>query len=231
MFGLKSLALAIAVLLTLYNNLINLLPQALHDQVFVPVNLAALVVLMAWARWRGLSWEELGFATERVRVGLKWGLGLGLALPTPLFIGLVLPESLGAMADPRDYSNVSTVALAYQALFRIPLGTALFEEAAFRGVLFGAWVREAGTRAAVIGSSLAFGLWHITPTWELMSGSGFFPNAALLWLAIAGGVLATVVGGLFFAWLRLRTGAVYGPVLTHWLVNALGAVASFTVGR
>ena len=57
------------------------------------------------------------------------------------------------------------------------------------------------------------------------------PNLFLLALAIIGGVLAAFLGGLFLGWLRLRTGAIYGPALTHWLINALGALAAFLVAR
>jgi membrane protease YdiL (CAAX protease family) len=225
------MALLIASTLVVYNNLINLLPQPLHNLIFVPVNLAALSLLLLWCGHRGLSLAELGFSTGRVGDALRWGLGVGLGLPAPVFLALVLPESIGSLADIRDFSGLSTADLAYQALVRIPLGTALFEEAAFRGVLHGAWMKAAGLRHAVIGSSVAFGLWHVTPTLELLSGSELFPNYALLALGVAGGVLATVVGGLFFAWLRLRTGAIYGPTLAHWLINALGAVAAFLVAR
>ena len=229
--GQASLALVIAGLLVLFNNLINLLPQPTHDRLFVPVNLAALALLLMWVRFRGLSWKELGFSLDRIGSGLRWGLGLGLALPAPMFLALALPESLGSLADPRDYSDVTATSLAYQTLLRIPLGTALFEEAVFRGVLYGVWVRAAGTRRAFIGTSVAFGLWHVTPTLELMSGSGYFPNVFLLALAVIGGVLAAFLGGLFFGWLRLRTGAIYGPTLTHWLINALGAMAAFLIAR
>ena len=225
------MVLGIAGLLVVFNNLINLLPQQTHDVVFVPVNLSLLTLLVLWVRWRRFDWAELGFSLRRKGSALKWGLGLGVALPGPAFLALALPESLGSLTDPRDYSQTSAAALAYQTMLRIPLGTALFEEAAFRGVLFGAWRRAAGVRGAVIGSSVAFGLWHVTPTYELMSGTDFFPNLSLLALGVVGGLLVTVIGGLFFAWLRLRTGAVYGPALTHWLVNALGALAAFLVAR
>ena len=49
----------------------------------------------------------------------------------------------------------------------------------------------------------------------------------LLGLAIGGGVLASFVGGLFFAWLRRRTGGIYGPFLAHWLVISSVALVAF----
>jgi membrane protease YdiL (CAAX protease family) len=53
--------------------------------------------------------------------------------------------------------------LAWQTLVRIPVGTAAFEELAFRGVLYGLLHRAGGKRVALAGSSVAFGLWHVGP--------------------------------------------------------------------
>jgi uncharacterized protein len=51
--------------------------------------------------------------------------------------------------------------LAWQVLIRIPVGTALFEETMFRGVLYGAWRRTMRWWQAAILSSVAFALWHV----------------------------------------------------------------------
>ena len=225
------MALGIAVLLVLYNNPIKLLAQPLQDQLFVPANLVLIALLVLWVRHQGFSWRDLGLSADRMGSALKWGLGLGLALPAPIFLVLALPESVGSLEDPRIGGDVSGADLAYLTLVRIPLGTALFEEVAFRGVLYGVWARDAGVRRALIGSTIAFALWHVRPTVELMDSTEVFPNLFLLALGVLGGVLATVLGGLFFAWLRLRTGAIYGPALTHWLINALGALAAFLYAR
>ncbi len=88
--------------------------------------------------------------------------------------------------------------MAYQTLLRIPLGTALLEEVAFRGVLFGVWLETAGARRALIGSSVAFALWHIAPTVELLEGSELFGSWFVLALGVLGGVFAAFLGGLFF---------------------------------
>ena len=187
------------------------------------MNLAAVGLLVLWARSRGLSWEEMGVSTDRRGSAIRWGIGLGVAVPAPLLLVLVLPDSIGSLADPRGLGDLSTAELAYQTLVRIPIGTALCEEVAFRGVLFGVWAKGSGVRNALVGSTIAFGLWHVTPTFELMDGSGLFPSLPLLAVAVVVGVLASAVGGLFFAWLRLRTGSIYGPAVTHGLISALAA--------
>ena len=60
--------------------------------------------------------------------------------------------------------------MAYESLARIPVGTAVFEEVAFRGVLPGLIARTTTEPAAVGLSSLLFGLWHVLhiPVFMLM---------------------------------------------------------------
>ncbi len=223
--------LGIAAFLVVYNNLINLLPQPLHNQIFIPLNLAVAVLLVLWARSLGFSWQALGLSLNRISAAFRWGLGVGVAIPAPLFIAMALPEPIGSLADARDFSEVSPATLAYQTLLRIPLGTALFEEVAFRGVLFGVLAQEAGVRRAAVWSSVAFGLWHVTPTIELMRLIEWLSAPYVMAFAVLGGVAATSVGGLFFVWLRLRSGSVYGPILTHWSINSLSAFAAALSGR
>jgi membrane protease YdiL (CAAX protease family) len=50
---------------------------------------------------------------------------------------------------------------------RFPLGTALYEEVAFRGVLGALWTRRSGERTARTVAAAAFGAWHILPTVRL----------------------------------------------------------------
>ena len=227
------MALRVAGLLVLYNNLNNLLPESTQNLLYIPLNLTVALLLILWARYRGYSWPVLGFSLSRDRLfsALRWGILLGVALPAPVFLALVLPEPVSSLADARDWDELQLSGLAYQTLLRIPLGTALFEEVAFRGVVYGIWRETAGTRRALIGSSVAFGLWHVAPTVELLQGSDLFGNSFTLELGVAGGVFAAFLGGLFFAWIRLRTGGVYGPILTHWLISALAALAAFVVVR
>ncbi len=54
--------------------------------------------------------------------------------------------------------------MAYQVTVRIPIGTVLWEETAFRGVLQAALRRALPGPAAIAVTSGVFGLWHIRPT-------------------------------------------------------------------
>ena len=49
----------LGIFLALYNNLVNLLPQGLHDQLYVPMNLSIGLLLVLWARRCPLSWHDL----------------------------------------------------------------------------------------------------------------------------------------------------------------------------
>ena len=112
--------------------------------------------------------------------------------------------------------------MLYQVLLRIPIGTALFEELAFRGVLFGMLARRGSIRGAAVGSSLLFGLWHVAPTLAALDtnaagdlGKGSFTMAAV----VTGGVAATALAGMGFVWLRLRGGSLVTPVVVHAAFN------------
>ncbi len=218
---------SLVAFLALYNNLINLLPEDLHDQVYVPLNLSVALLLLLSARVYGLSWSDLGLSPTQWPQGVAWGMSLGLLLTAPLFLALILPGPFTSWIDDPRIEGMSLAGLAYFVLVRIPLGTALFEEVAFRGVLYGTLETTFNLRTAVLVSSILFGIWHVTPTFNALVEGDRFDDAASLALATLGMVVLTGVGGLFFAWLRWRTKGVYGPFLTHWLINGLAAIAAY----
>ena len=221
----------LAILLLLYNNLIIFTPEPIHDQLYVPLNLTLAALLVLWARRAGFSWQSLGLILGRPGPALRWGIGLGVVLPMPIFLGLVLPEPVDSLAEARNYGEIAWTGLVFQSMLRIPLGTVVLEEIAFRGVLYGILLDRLGVRGAFIWSSIIFGLWHIAPTVEPLQGSDLVENDIVLGLAVLGGLVVAALGGLFFCWVRFRTGSIYGPALTHWLVNGLGAVGAFIATR
>jgi uncharacterized protein len=107
---------------------------------------------------------------------------------------------------------------------RVPLGTALLEEVAFRGVLLGLLATLLGTRRAVVLSSLLFGLWHVRPAWGMAVANGAGLGVGLA--SVAGSVVVTAIAGLAFCWLRLRTGHLAAPLVTHAGMNALATFAA-----
>ena len=202
---------------------------------YVPANLAAGVSLVLVARWGGTSWELLGLARSRWLRGITVGAiamaGIGLFVA----LGIALPWTRELFEDDRVV-DASAWELIYQPLIRIPLGTAVFEELVFRGVLLGMFMLWLAPVWAVTWSSVLFGLWHVLPT-----GLSFGNNQAVgditdsaggLALAIVGGVLGTWLVGYLFCWLRLRANSLLAPILLHTATNSfayLGAVMAVRV--
>jgi membrane protease YdiL (CAAX protease family) len=118
---------------------------------------------------------------------------------------------------------------AYQVVVRIPLGTVVLEEVAFRGVLLGLITRRAGLRAGVVWSSALFGLWHVLPSMGLDGvnpvADGVFDGSTGAVLAVVAAVVGTGLAGLVFTFLRLRSGSLVAPMLLHTATNS----ASFAV--
>ena len=96
--------------------------------------------LLAWARFEGLSWAQLGLGRDRLRAGCRWALGAMAVVAGVYVVGVLLPLARPAFQDDR-YDLPLPDALR-TALLVIPLGTVLLEEVAFRSVLWGALSRH-----------------------------------------------------------------------------------------
>ena len=114
----------------------------------------------------------------------------------------------------RTHQLPSLGAIAYQATM-----PGISEELTYRGISFaflqrafadarGWWAKA----APVLIPSLAFGLLHV-----------YSPKSGISHLEW-GGFLFSLPLGLWFAWTRLRTGSLLGPVLAHNAANTAGAL-------
>ena len=216
------------VALALYNNVANLVP-AFNGRLFVPINsLAAGAVFATGIGVLGLTLKEVGLS-ELEWADLLGSLGLGLAMTAPLYLALKWKRTTALIADER-VSHLGAGQLAYQTLIRIPIGTALLEEIAFRGVLFAA-LRSGGDVYAGIVSSVVFGLWHISPTINLVRANK--PGAPLSTFVrtVAGAVLLTGIAGGALVWLRIYTDGLLAPWALHAALNSSATVAAFVAHR
>ncbi len=200
----------------------------LDPALYVPVNLAAAAALVAGARGLGLSWHELGLERRTVPAGLRLGGVVALVVAAGLALALAVP-ALHALFDDARVAGAGWGLVAYRALVRIPLGTALLEEVAFRGVLLAAWRRVAGTWPAVVGSSAVFGLWHVRPTLELLAANDVAQGTLAAGSVVTAAVALTAAAGVVFCWLRLRSGSLAAPLVAHAALNSLALVAAFVV--
>lgn len=186
------------------------------------------VTLLAFARWQGLTWHQLGLARHTHARGIRWGLGVIAVVGLVYLVGILLPTTRTAFLDVRYHLPPAGALLT--AFVMIPVGTILLEEVAFRSVLWGFLSRHARMWQVVVGSSLLFGLWHVFPAMASATGneaigsavSGLGPFAKV---AVVGGtVLFTALGGVLAGELRRRSGSLFASVGMHWATNALGVL-------
>ena len=194
---------------------------------YIPAILAASVLAVLVARRGGATLDDLGLAATHARRSLLVGLGIGGVIVAAVFAGLAVPGVRDLFVDDR-VTDLGAGGLAYQALVRIPLGTALGEELLFRGVGLGVGLRRWFLAGAVIGSSALFGLWHILPALDSHASNSVATGvpAPLLVVATVG---ITGLAGVAFAGLRLWTGHVAAPAIAHAALNASAMVAAAVV--
>jgi uncharacterized protein len=202
-----------------------LVPSALY----VPVNLGVAAVLAAIAAADGISLTELGLSRRAAPVGLATGTGIAVAVAVVIGIGAAVPLTRPLFEDQRMADVSGAGELTYLALVRIPLGTALFEEFAFRGVLLALVARRTSMVAAVAVSSVLFGLWHIRPTLGAVRSNDLAEDGLVLVAVLVGTVAVTTIAGVLFCGLRLATGSLLAPVVVHGAINSLAAVAAYAV--
>lgn len=221
---------AIVVLVGYANVIAN---AVLNPWWHIPFNLGILGVALAIARHAGITTPDLGYCRDRVRRGVVVGgivmgvVGIGLA------IGVAIPATRAFFNDDRVLER-STWVILFDALVRIPIATALYEETLFRGVLFGMLVRRWAPLWAALATSLLFGLWHILPTintLETNPAGGMLDGTSGTVAAAIGSVAGTMIVGLAFLWLRLRANSTVAPVIAHVAANSFALVAALLVVR
>ena len=140
----------------------------------------------------------------------------------------VVPTARPILNDKR-ITALGGRAVAYQVMVRIPVGTVLWEEIAFRGVLQAALRRVMSEGAAITVTSGVFGIWHIRPTVEALRVNGLAGERRHAAARVLAGVAVTTAGGVLLSWLRARSGSLAAPVLLHITANCGGLVTAWAV--
>jgi uncharacterized protein len=206
--------IVLATALVAYNNVLSRWPP-FNGPLYVPLNLVlALVLILVGLGPLNLSTQVIGSDTDLGDLLLGTAIGAGLSLP--LF---------ALRISDRRLAGLRGRALLYQTLVRVPLGTAVTEEIAFRGVLFAAASAEGFPEPAAI-ASLAFGLWHVGPTYILIHVNRPDASTRTKVLVIAAGIVATSVVGLMLIELRIETGGLVAPIALHASLNSLATLAA-----
>jgi membrane protease YdiL (CAAX protease family) len=188
------------------------------------------LALLAVARAAGLSWDALGLSRANLVAGLAYGAAAAAAIALVYAVGSALPLTRRAFLDTRY--RVPMRAAVVTGLVTIPLATVVFEEIAFRSVLWGLLEAGHGPGVATAVTSVIFGLWHVLPALDVMgtstaiSHSGRPASRRRVFLTVLGTVVFTAAAGVVFAELRRRSGSVVAPLLLHWATNGLAVVAA-----
>lgn len=191
----------------------------------------AVAGLLGLARWSGLGATALGLDRRHLRRAAVVGL-IGLALVGLAFgIAAAVPALRTVFHDGR-MGTLGLGTLLWVTLIRIPLGTVLLEEIAFRGVLPA--LLGGGERwrwGPVLGASALFGLWHVLPSLALGRNAavatvlGGVPIAVLSGLA----VIAAAGAGVVLYWWRHTGRGVLAPALVHLATNSGGVLVAWWV--
>jgi uncharacterized protein len=202
---------------------------------YLPWNLAVTVALL-WTALRldRTSLDELGLARSGWRRGAVVG-GIVLSgIAAVLLIGAMLPATRGLFDDQR-VAGASTWTMVFQVMVRIPFGTVVLEEVAFRGVLLGMLLRRTSRRAAVAVSSVLFGFWHVLPSIGIEATNPLladtFGGTAGAVAAVVLAVVGTAVAGVALCILRFIAHSLLAPMLTHVATNSVGFLVAWVVIR
>jgi uncharacterized protein len=222
----RRFALALSLALLAWNNLVHVLPGT--TAAYVPLNLAAAAVVLVAGRRCGLSSSDLGVRRDRARGGARLGAVFAACVAAALALAAVVP-ALRPLFDDARVRDLEAAEVAYHALIRIPFGTVLFEELAFRGALFGALARVGGSMRATLVSSAVFGLFHVRPTLGLLSANDIEDPIVRAW-SVAGAVVVTTAAGMIFCLLRVRSDSTVAPIVAHVATNSSALLASAATG-
>jgi uncharacterized protein len=216
-------AAASCAVLTAYNNVIA--GQPWHDRRYTPLNAGAAGAALAAAAASGLTAADMGFGPGRWLPG-RLGTLLAAATAAGWLAAAAMPAARPVLDDKR-IEGLTGRGLAYQTLVRIPVGTVLWEEIAFRGVLQAALRRVMPEPAAIAVTSGVFGLWHIRPTAGALRANGLADGRRRAVTGVAAGVVVTAAGGAALSWLRARSGRLAAPVALHLAINCGGLAAAW----
>jgi len=221
----------LSLMLLVYGNGVSSIEPDTRERFLLWSNLSflALLLTVAVARVR-LTWQELGLQSTALLRSAAAGAALSAVAIVPVAFIALAPLVTGEPVEAEEITGRSGAEMAYFLGFRQPIGTAVFEEVAFRGVLYGAWQRVGGYRTAIIASAAVFAAWHLVITSRTVGNSGVVSAPPAVVLGVIASLAGLFVGGLIFAYLRWRTGSVAAAAVAHWLVVAAMSLAVWSVG-
>lgn len=214
--------MAIAALVLYANVIVN---EVLGPPWYVPFNVGVLGVALLLARRAGTTWISMGMRVTHVRRGIAVGAIIAAVIVALLVVAVVIPPARDAFRDQRIVEGSIGLSL-YHAVLRVPLGTALYEEVLFRGIIFGMLARRGSALTAAVWSSVLFGIWHILPAIDAIETNPIGDALGGSWEPVVVAVVSTFVTGLLLVWIRLYAGSIVAPILVHVASNSTAILAS-----
>ena len=220
--------IALTVFLSAYNNVLNLFRPTAAS--YVAANTLTAAGLLAAGRRLGLDAEALGVGRRQLPSAARWSAAALAVIGAALGGVAAHPRSRRLLDDRRAAGVDRRQALAWLGL-RIPLGTVLLEEVAFRGVLYGVLATRSSPAAAAAGSSVVFGVWHVLPALQTLQVNAPDAGARAKVAAVAGAGAATTGVGLVLCAVRRASGGLVAPAVAHLAANTLFAAAAIARHR
>jgi membrane protease YdiL (CAAX protease family) len=193
-------------------------------------NGAAALALLAAARVAGLPAGELGLHRDRLASGLRWGGPPSALVLVGCAAAAVVPGLHPLVRDAR-VAGLDRGAVVYRLGVRVPVGTVLWEEIAFRGVLHAALSRAFPAPVAIATGAGLFGVWHVRPSLDALRANGLARTRAGTAAAVLAACAGTAASGVLFAELRRRSGSLIAPTLLHLAANDGGLLAAVAAQR
>ena len=215
--------------LVFYANIIS--NEVLDPAWHIPFHLGILGIALVIARAAGTTWTAMGLRPDRAVRGLKVGAVVIGVIAAGIAIAIAIPQTRELFRDERIIDATIASSL-FQALVRVPLATALYEELLFRGIVFGMLMHRLKPITAGILTSVLFGFWHILPTLDTIQtnpAGDAFSGFMGVTVAIFGSVLATGGAGLGFLLVRLYANSTWASVLMHIGTNSAAILGSLFV--
>lgn len=210
----------------------NIISNEVLDEIWhIPFHLGIMGLAIVIARTAGTTWTSMGLRPDRIGRGLKVGGAVIGLIALVIAIGVALPITRDLFRDER-IEDASVAWVLFQALVRVPLATALYEEVLFRGIVFGMLVRRMKPLVAGVVSSVLFGLWHILPTLDTIgtNPAGEVVDGPIGYtVAILLAVASTALAGVGFLLVRLYANSTYAAVLAHIGTNSTAMLGSLVV--
>ena len=165
----------------------------LSQEFTLPAVYSAILALCAWHIYRkNISLRDIGFSSKKIAKYILFGLLVGIPLGVAEYL-IITPVS--------EFPTFQITYLARDLVYMVVF-VGLGEELLFRGLVQRDMSRLFGWKWGLIGTSLMFGIMHLT--WRSVPELGF-----------------TSLAGLIFGYLYHKTDSLTAPITAHGIGNTI----------